>query len=229
MLLSRAAQIFFLSMGAAMQLCCASYAETSFADHFKYVADAVNQINFLWAKSADPQDNAKEIAEQSCKMLTQLVADQEFKNIIAKTFRPVMNADLKNTMLDLAKINDLIDKEEQALQAIGINHLTSIQALAAAIPFAKTIDVEKVNPEMILKDISDLKDRSCSVTVQIEHNEHLSSIKSAVAFGAAGVAIVLGDGVAAYASAGSASLFTAASLAVGGQMAAQAVHDLIKP
>ena len=229
MLLSPVAQVFFLSMGAAIQLSGSSHAETPFADHFKYVADAVNQINFLWAKSADPQDNAKEIAEQACKMLTQLAADQEFKNIITKTFHPIMNADLKNTLLGLAKINDLIDKEEQALQAIGINHLTSIQALAAAIPFAKTIDVEKVNSEIILKDISDLKDRSCSVTEQIEHNEHISSIKRTVTFGVAGVAIVLGDGVAAYVSAGSASFLTGASIAVGGQMAAAAAHDLIKP
>jgi hypothetical protein len=229
MLLSRVAQISFLSFCAATQLCGASHAETPFADHFKYVSDTVNQINFLWAKSADPQDNSKEIAEQACKMLTQLTADQDFKNVITKTFRPVMNADLKNTLLDLAKVNDLIDKEDKLLQAIGIDHLTSVQALAAAIPFAKTINVEKVNPEMILNDISDLKDRSCSLTAQIEHNERLSSIKSSVAFGVAGVAIVLGDGVAAYVSAGSASFLTSASICIGGQMAATAAHDLIKP
>ncbi len=225
----RRAQIFFLSIGTAVGLCSVSHAETPIATHFKYVADAVNEINFLWAKSVDPQDNAKEIAEQACKMLTQLDADPQFKEVITKAFHPITNADLKVTLLDLAKVNDLIDKEEQVLQAAGVNHLTSIQALAAAIPFAKTIDMEKVNPEMILRDVSELKERSCSVLGQIEKGEHASTIKRTIAFGASGVAIVVADGIAEYISAGSATLLVGFSLATGAQMAAEAAHDLIKP
>lgn len=225
----RGVQIFFASIVATTLLYGTSHAETPLAAHFKYVSDAVNEINFLWAKSDDPEDNAKEIAEQACKMLTQLDADPQFKEMIIKTFHPVPNAHLKNTLLDLAQVNDLIDKEGHVLHAAGVNRLTSIQALAAAIPFAKTIDMEKVNPETILRDVSELKERSCSVLRQVEHGEHQSMIKRTIAFGASGVAIVVADGIAEYISAGSATLLAGFSLATGAGMAAEAAHDLVKP
>ena len=225
----RIVQIFLLSVGIITQLSVLSYAATPLAEHFKYVADAVNQINFLVAKSLSPGDNAKEIVEQSCEMLTQLVSDGTFKELVYKGFRPTVNADLRNMLSDLARVNDLVNSEQRALQNIGIDHLTSIQVLAAALPLAKTIDAEKINAELILKDISDLKDRSCLLTGEIERNEKRAVTTSAVELGVAGVAIVVADGVASYYSAGLAEFLVSVSYPIGGGMVVEGLHDLSKP
>lgn len=168
----------FLSVGVSVGFCGMCYSATPLEEHFKYVADAANQISFLVAKSADPNENAKEIAEQACKMLTQLSSDQQFKELVYKGFNPKLNSNIKETVSDLAKVNDAIDKEAQALQHIGVNHLTSIQALAAAIPLAKTIDPAKVDPETLLKDLSQLREQSCLLTTEIEKSQKRDAIKT---------------------------------------------------
>jgi hypothetical protein len=140
-----------------------------------------------------------------------------------------LNANIKETLTDLAKVNDALDKETQALQDIGVNHLTSIQALAAAIPLAKTIDPAKISPEEILKDVSQLKDRSCLLTTEIEQTEKREAIKNAIELGVSGVAIAAANGVGAYASAGLAAELVSFSLTLGAGMISVAADHLTKP
>lgn len=130
---------------------------------------------------------------------------------------------------DLGTVNDVIDKEGHLLQNIGVDHFTSVQALAAALPLAKTIDPDKLNPELILKDISDLQNKSCSLDAQIESDEKWEKKKSALELGVAGVAFAVADGVGAYLSGGSLAYVTQFSFTIGGGMIVKAAADLNSP
>lgn len=184
MILKRIAQVSLLSACITLLNSGISSAGTPLSEHFKYIADAANQIHFLWTTSQDPKDHAKEIAEQACRALGLLAEDGQFKEMIFKV-TPTIDVDLKNSLSSLAEINSFIDKEELALNDIGVDHLTSIEALAAAIPFAKTFDTKKLNPDAILKDISDLRNKACSLVGEVEHKEHLQYLIGQIAFGIA--------------------------------------------
>jgi hypothetical protein len=211
--LRRVLLISLLSAAVTLRFSSTSCAETPLSEHFKYVADAANHIHFLAATAQKPEDHAKEIAEQACKMLMQLNADQQFKDLKVS---PNMDVDLKKALLNISEVNNFVDKEEHALNDIGVDRFTSIEALAAAIPFAKTFDTKKIDAKAILQELSDLQNSACSLVGKMDQMEHSQKVVRELAFGAAGTAIVVGDGVAAYVSAGSAALFTSASLAIGG-------------
>jgi hypothetical protein len=202
------------------------FAATSEAEHFKYVADAVNQINFLKAKSNAPADNAKEIVEISCKMLTQIVSDEEFKSLLFKGFQKSSNLELKELFSNLGRVNDVMDKEQEAFEHIGIDHLSSVQALAAALPIAPKINADKINPETILKDIRRLQEHSCSLAGKIESSEYSDKEKSAVWEGVSGVAFVVANSVAAYYSAGAATYVVGFSYPFGATLIGNAVEHL---
>lgn len=80
----RLVRFIVLLGGVTMQISAASYAADPLEAHFKYVGDAVTQINFLVAKSTNPKGNAKEIVDEACKMFTTLVKDDQFKTLYQK-------------------------------------------------------------------------------------------------------------------------------------------------
>ena len=79
-------------------------------------------------------------------MLTELVHDEVFKNIVCTAIYSSSKSELMEIISDLGKTNDLIDKEREALDGIGVDQLSSIQALAAAIPLVKQFDPSKLAP-----------------------------------------------------------------------------------
>ncbi len=222
----RLLQIVFLSAGVTNLFPNASYAATPAAEHFKYVADAVNQINFLRAKSQNIMDNSKDIVDEACKMLTELVSDDEFKNMLLKGFSKPSSSELKEIMSDLSQVNNVIDKEMEALQNVGFDKLTSIQALAAALPLASRIDPSKISTETILSDISNLQRNACSLAGQIENTEKWEKKENAVVMGVSGVTLVVADSVAAYYTGGAASYIVQFSYPFGTALMGLAIDRL---
>jgi hypothetical protein len=227
-LTGRLSFVFLTSLVMSFQCFQSSNAvTTSLADHFKYVADAVNNINFLKAKSLNPQDNAKEIVDDSCKMLTELTQDSVFKEIVYKGFKSSSNAQLMEIIADLGKTNDLIDKESEAFGGIGVDRLSRIQALAAAIPLVKQFDASKLSPDVILSNVSDLQKASCSLSGRLEQTEAWNKKENALIEGVAGVAFVVANGMVAYASAGAAGYATTLSWPLGAGLMVNSVDHLI--
>jgi len=57
------------------------------------------------------------------------------------------NLEIRGIFPELGKVNELVDKETEALKGIGVDGLTSIEALAAASTAATKINADKIAPE----------------------------------------------------------------------------------
>jgi hypothetical protein len=214
--------ISLTTLVALHAVACAAKPE---AARFAYVADAANKINYLKAISVSPKDHSEEIASVACEMLIRLLADTEFSGIVHK-WPGGMTDEQKAELLSLGMINDKIDKEKQALENIGIDQLTTIQVLAAAIPFAKSIEPKHFNPDDFLKDLTSLQKKSFSLKGEIADNEKWEKKKQAVVLGIYGVAFLLADGASEYFSWGLSSVVVSFSFPAGGNMVAAAWPNL---
>lgn len=227
-MIRRLSLVFLTSFGISVQYFQdAEAVATPEADHFKYVADTINNINFLRAKSSNPREYAREMVDDLCRMLTELVHDEVFKNIVYKGFHSSSKSELMEIISDLGKTNDLIDKEREALEGIGVDQLSSIQALAAAIPLVKQFDPSKLSPELILGSVSDLQKEACSLSGRIEQTETWSKKENALIEGVAGVAFVVANGMVAYSSAGAAGYATTFSWPLGAGLIVNSVDNLV--
>jgi len=144
---TKAASALLLLAGITLLLAGASGAATHDAEQFRYIGDALNQMNYLQAKSVSPKDHAREIIDQACKLLTQVKSDGKFTTLVLKNFRHMNNLEIRGIFPELGKVNELVDKETEALKGIGVDGLTSIEALAAASTAATKINADKIAPE----------------------------------------------------------------------------------
>lgn len=206
---------------------CSANAAESITEHYKYLSDALNRIVYLDSVSTDSVETSKEIADISCETLIKLTADDRLKDVIYvglgnRNYRE----DYKKIIGSLSTLTDTIDNEQKALDDIGVGRISSLQALSYALEISKNIDFDKINPDSIMKDIFDLKDRACSLAKSIADDEQRAKKRKALVRGMIGVVLGVADGVVSAYSGGAATPFVSFSAGAGGGMIASAVNDL---
>lgn len=224
-MLAAALMIVCLAAVAPLLSSKGSAADATWSEHFSYVSEAINKINSI-ASKPDDRKNALEIANVACDMLIRLDRDPDLTKLVSTALggvRGQASNDIQNLFQDLGSLDNFLEQELSLFKQVGIQPLSSIQALSAALSVGKQLKHGKVNSTQVIADIKSLKEKVCDSRNNLAEAEKWRERQLAILTGLSGVAFILADELAGLMTIGGAALAVDVSGAMGGALISKGV------
>jgi hypothetical protein len=167
------------------------------------------------------------VASAACSALTQLTKDPDFdatiKELLSGRVKPNAEA-IQGLLSDIKQLNEFIVIEEKNLGSLGLEPLSTLQALGAATSEHRRINPREINAEQVEADVARLRDAACRLSKEAVDAQQANQIR----YGMLGAALLVGDAVGEIVSGGSMSIVAGASAAAGVTMITQTAQALTK-
>jgi hypothetical protein len=200
------------------------------AAKFEYLTNAAKEINVIDQNAPQlSDDDAGRVAKIACSALKQLTDDPEFN----KTLQAFMGEGrFRNNVIGAGELiknfgafaQEFIGAEEIFLIDAGVDHLTTVDAIALAARLRNIKPLDNITATQIVEDVVKLRDAACRLGSQIVRSQQARQIR----VGIFGVLLVVADAAAGVTTAGVASLAATASVTIGAGIIVNQVSTLAK-